>query len=152
MKYEVYEGIAVGADFDIFDFVSCGRNGNILKRVAFTQTEDKGVYNLAFGDVDKDNEIDDLAITGNGDRNKVIATGIFIAGVYMRRFPKRWIFFRGSTVERTRLYRMVISLHFEELSALYEIWGYAEDERVLFVTGMNVRAFVIWRKSNKFGG
>jgi hypothetical protein len=82
----------------------------------------------------------------------VIATVVSIVGVYTKRFPDRWIFFRGSTEERTRLYRMVICLHFDELSALYEIWADMGDERVLFVKGVNVRAFVIWRKSNKFGG
>jgi hypothetical protein len=151
MKYEVYGGIAVTEDFGTFDFISCGRNGNILKRVAFTQTEDKGVYNLALGDVDEDNEIDDLAITDNGDRNVVIATVVFIVEAYTRRFPERRIAFRGSTAERTRLYRMVISIYFEELSALYEIWGYVGDERILFAKGMNARGFEIFRKSNKFG-
>ena len=146
MRYEVYEGIKVTVDFDIFDFVSCGKNGNVLKRVAFTKTEDDRVYNLALGDVDEDNEINDLAITDNGDRNKVIATVVSIVEAYTRRFPERWIIFTGSTEERTRLYRMAISLHLVELSALYEIWAYVGEERVKFDKNMRVSAFVIVRK------
>lgn len=142
----MYEGIKVTVDFDIFDFVSCGKNGNVLKRVAFTKTEDDRVYNLALGDVDEDNEINDLAITDNGDRNKVIATVVSIVEAYTRRFPERWIIFTGSTEERTRLYRMAISLHLVELSALYEIWAYVGEERVKFDKNMRVSAFVIVRK------
>ncbi|HZE84045.1 MAG TPA: hypothetical protein VE035_07025 [Puia sp.] len=53
MKYEVYTEIEVTDDFDVFDFISTGRNGDILKRVAFTVTEEDKVYNLALGDVDE---------------------------------------------------------------------------------------------------
>jgi hypothetical protein len=87
MKYEVYTEIEVTDDFDIFDFISTGRNGDILKRVAFTKTEMDGVYNLVLGDVHEGNEIDDYAITDNGDRNKVLATVASIVEAYTRRFP-----------------------------------------------------------------
>ena len=86
MKYEVYTEIDVTEDFGIFDFISTGRNGDILKRVAFTKTEQDKVYNLALGDVDEDNEINDYAVTDNGDRNKVIATVAAICGVKNHKF------------------------------------------------------------------
>ena len=146
MKYEVYSEIEVTDDFDIFDFVSTGKNGHILKRVAFTRTEQDNVYNLALGDVDEDNEINNYAITDNGDRNKVLATVAFIVEAYTKRFPDRWIIFRGSTAERTRLYRMAVSLHFDELSGLYEIRAYVAGETVPFAKNMKINAFLIKRK------
>jgi hypothetical protein len=146
MKYEVYTEIEVTDDFAIFDFISTGRNGDILKRVAFTRTEQNKVYNLALGDVDEDNEINDYAVTDNGDRNKVLATVAAIVEAYTKRFPDRWIIFQGSTAERTRLYRIAIGLHLDELSQLYDIMGYVADEIVPFVKNMKINAFLIKRK------
>ena len=146
MKYEVYTEIEVTDDFAIFDFISTGRNGDILKRVAFTKTDQDKVYNLALGDVDEDNEINDYAVTDNGDRNKVLATVASIVEAYTKRFPDRWIIFRGSTAERTRLYRIAVGLHLDELSDLYEIRGYVAGDAVPFVKNMKINAFLIKRK------
>src|ERR1700677_4477459 len=72
MNYEVYDGIKVAADFAVFDFISTGKNGAIRKRIAFTETEWKNVYNLAFGDIDDDGSINDSSVSNNGDRNKAV--------------------------------------------------------------------------------
>lgn len=113
MKYEVYGNIEVTDYFDVFEFVSNGRRGNIRKRVAFTETDQFNIYNLAFGDIDEADEINDLAVSDNGDRNKVLATVVSIVEIYTKRYPNRWIIFKGSTLHRTRLYRMAVSLHLE---------------------------------------
>jgi hypothetical protein len=43
--------------------------------VKFNETNLKGLYNLAFGDKDVDTgEINDLAISNNGDSEKVLRT------------------------------------------------------------------------------
>lgn len=147
MKYEVYAEIEVTDEFNVFDFVSIGKNGNILKRVAFARTEWEAIYNLAFGDVDENNEIDDYAVTDNGDRNKVLATVAAIVEAYTKRFPDRWIIFRGSTEERTRLYRMAIGVHLDELSAVYEIWAYKDERIIPFSKNLIINAFLIRRKS-----
>lgn len=146
MKYEVYTEIEVTDDFNVFDFISIGKHGEILKRVAFSKTDEEGIYNLALGDVDEDNEIDDYAVTDNGDRNKVLATVAAIVEAYTSRFPDRWIIFRGSTEERTRLYRIAVGLHLVELSGLYEILAYANEELVPFDKNLKINAFLIRRK------
>jgi hypothetical protein len=148
MKYEVYSEVEVTDEFDVFHFISTGRNGDVLKRVAFTKTEQEKVYNLAFGDVDEDNEINDYSVTDNGDRNKVLATVVSIVEVYTKRFPDRWIFFRGSTAERTRLYRIAVGLHIDELSGLYELKAYVDGDLVSFVKNMKINAFLIRRKKS----
>jgi hypothetical protein len=104
------------------------------------------VYNLALGDVDEDNEINDHIITDNGDRNKVLATVAAIVEVYTRRFPDRWVFFKGSTAERMRLYRMAVGINIEELSLLYEIRVYVNGELGAFKKDSGIEAFVIKRK------
>jgi len=148
MKYEVYAEIEVTDDFNVFDFISTGRNGDVLKRVAFTKTDQDKIYNLALGDVDEDNEINDYAITDNGDRNKVLATVASIVEAYTKRFPDRWIIFRGSTAERTRLYRIAVSLHLDELSGNYEIRAFVDGDLIPFVKDMKINAFLIKRKKS----
>src|SRR5688572_25534860 len=115
MKYEYYEDMKSGSDFSSFEFTSEGHNGSIRKKVLFTPTALPNVHNLAFGDVNEKGELDDLTISNNGDRNKILATILKVVERYTNRFPERYISFRGSTEHRTRLYRMAISLHLEEL-------------------------------------
>jgi hypothetical protein len=147
MKYEVYDGIKVAADFAVFDFISTGRNGTIQKRIAFTETDWKNVYNLAFGDIDDDGSINDSSVSNNGDRNKILATVARVVDDYTKRYPDRWIIFKGSTDERTRLYRMAVGLHLEELSATFEIYGYVDEQFILFNKELKISAFLIKRKS-----
>lgn len=66
------------------------------------------MFNLAFGDIDTDGGIDDYHVTDNGDRNKILATVANAVDEFTRRYPMRWVYFRGSTEERTRLYRMAV--------------------------------------------
>jgi len=148
MKYEVYSDIEASGDFNIFDFVSIGKNGMIRKRVAFARTEVEDVYNLAFGDVNEEEEINDYVVSDNGDRNKILATIVNIVEAYCKRYPDRWIIFEGSTSERTRLYRMAVGLNFEELSAKFELYGYADDRITPFVKNLKVNAFLIKRKKS----
>ncbi|WP_207515337.1 DUF6934 family protein [Longitalea luteola] len=116
MKYEVYTDIRKDAELRIFEFVSIGKFGAIRKRISFMPTSLPYVYNLAFGDINKDGEIDDISISDNGDRNKILATLAKVLDQYTYKYPERFIYFRGSTKERTRLYRMAIGLNLEELS------------------------------------
>ena len=107
MKYEVYTKIEVTDDFNIFDFISTGKHGNILKRTVAS-----------------------------------------IVDAYTKRFPDRWIIFKGSTAERTRLYRIAIGLNYKELSVRYEIWGNLNEEIVLFGKDVVIDGFVIRRKKS----
>lgn len=147
MKYEVYKGVVASEDFRQFDFVSHGKKGSICKRVAFTMTEMDNIFNLAFGDVGEDGELDDLRVSDNGDRNKVLATVVDIVTTYTDRYPGRWILFQGSTESRTRLYRMAIGLNLEELSVKFGIYTFMDEEFVSFRKNMNVNAFLIKRKN-----
>jgi hypothetical protein len=146
MKYETYTDVTFDPDYTIFDFISTGKNGYINKRVAFTPTEMSGVYNLAFGDLDEYGDINDYSVSNNGDRNKVLATVVDIVKLYTEKFPERWIFFRGSSEERTRLYRMAVTFNLEELSATFSIYTVVQGELVSFEKNRPVAAFFVKRK------
>lgn len=146
MKYEVYSELTITDDFSVVDFMSIGKNGAIPKRIAFTATELKNVYNLAFGDINDDDEIDDYTISDNGDRNKILATIVNVVDDYTKKYPERWIIFRGSTKERTRLYRMAIGINLDELSIKFDIYAYVQEEVLSFAKNMKINAFLIKRK------
>lgn len=147
MKYEVYSDLHIDEDLSKFEFVSVGKNGPILKRITFIPTELQEVYILAFGDIGKNNEIDDHSISNNGDRNKILATVVNVIETYTNRFPERWIYFCGSTKERTRLYRMAVGLNLDELSKKFEIFAEMDNgEYVHFHKNMETSGFLIKRK------
>lgn len=146
MKYEAYSDIKFTPDFSVIDFISIGKKGAIPKRIVFTKTESRNVYNLAFGDIDENDEIDDFKISDNGDRNKILATIVTIVDDYTIKYPERMILFSGSTKERTRLYRMAIGINLEELSKTFDIFAYIQNELVPFTKDVEVNAFVIKRK------
>lgn len=148
MNYLIYQDIDARLDLGIFEFVSVGNCGAIRKRVKFVPTALPNVYNLAFGDINEFDDIDDLSKSNNGDRNKVLATVVKIVDLYTKKYPERLIYFRGSTVERTRLYRMAVGVNLEELSRVFEIYGEIEDgdDLVPFCKNMIISAFVVKRK------
>ena len=59
-------------DFQTFEFESLGPKGRFLKVVQYTELEQKGFYNLGFGDKDPNTGlISDVTVTDNGDSKKV---------------------------------------------------------------------------------
>ena len=146
MQYENYPAFHVADDLSVFDFFSTGKRGKILMRVAFMRTERARVYNLAFGDIDEDGEIDDFRISDNGDRNKVLATVAKAVDEYTKKYPRRWVVFKGSTNERTRLYRIAIGLNLEQLELKFDIYGQIGEMFLPFRKNMPVSAFLIKRK------
>lgn len=148
MKYRIYANYIASPDFSIVEFTSMGIKGAVKKRIAFMPTDREELYNLAFGDVDVNNDIDDFNVTDNGDRNTVLATVANVVDEYTRRYPSRWIYFCGSTPERTRLYRMAVGLNLGELSAKFDIYAEKpkDGEFIPFKKNMTVQAFLVKRK------
>ena len=44
----------------------------------------ENVFNLAFGDINENGEINDYTISDNGDRNKILATVANVVDVYTK--------------------------------------------------------------------
>ena len=74
MKLDKYE-LKSGEELEVFEFVSVGPKGRIIKIIQYSPTNYKDLYNLGFGDKNAEtNEIEDEVISNNGDGEKVLAT------------------------------------------------------------------------------
>lgn len=149
MRLEQYESTANAAQ-TIFTFTSEGPKGKILKQVQFSKLKLKrlrNIYNLGFGDsIENSDDIDDLIITDNQDRDKVLATVLNTVFIFSENYPKAKILFEGSTTTRTRLYQIAINLHFDILSQTFNIYGLTEQGFLKFKKDINYQAFLFTRK------
>ena len=151
MKLDRYE-LKSDDPLSTFGFFSEGSKGKMDKVIQFTPVNQHGLYNLGFGDKDsKTGEIDDRAITDNGDSEKVLATVVAAVYAFCDERPDAWIYATGSTAARTQLYRMGINKYFEAVAQDFEIYGQTESEWEFYEKGKDYQAFVVRRKSIKFG-
>lgn len=150
MNYERYTKLEVSADTLKYKFFSNGPKGNISKIIEFQETSIPNFFNLTFGNLNKDGSIDDLTVNDNKDRNKILATVASILYEFTKDNDKV-IYFAGSTPERTRLYRMAITINFEVLIADFEIFGVLRSLNtfvdVPFEKGVDYFGFLIKRKN-----
>jgi hypothetical protein len=146
MNLEKYK-LRASKTYISFRFTSICPKGNIEKRIVYTKTKNRSVLNLAFGDVIKGSKgIDDTIVTNNDDKEKVLATVVASIYIFTSKYPNTWVGLTGSTVSRTRLYRIVISGYFEILSNDFEIYGLENQNWQVFEKNKNYDAFVIKRK------
>lgn len=130
-----------------FEFLSEGPKGKIDKLIQFSLVNQNRLYNLAFGDKDPfTGDINDRAITDNGDSEKVLATVVAAVYAFCDRFPDAWIYATGSTASRTSFYRMGINKFYDIVEADFQIFGQAESEWERYQKGKDYAAFVIQRK------
>ncbi len=140
-----------GSNLTIFEFVSQGPKGQIPKLVQLFKTNYKDVFNLAFGDKNAETgQIDDIAISNNGDSEKVLATVVATVYAFTDKYPQALVYATGSTKARTRLYRMGISKYFEEAKKHFLIYGQINGEWEPFEIGIDYEAFLVRRKFLKF--
>ncbi len=129
-----------------YEFHSEGPNGMIKKVVEYYRyTElDGEIYNLAFGDWNEtDQVINDLSISNNEDRDKILATVAATVIAFMALHPNAVIIATGSTMSRTRLYQMGIMKLWHEIDELFEILGYINEEWQPFKKGVNYKSFLL---------
>jgi len=132
----------------VYRFISEGKNGPIQKLIRFQKTNVPGLYNLAFGDKNADGGIDDLAVSNNGDREKVLATVGSALYKFFDRFPSAFVYAEGSTASRTRLYRMGITKFYKEIIADFYLFGIIDEELYEFEFGKEYDGFLVLRKFN----
>ncbi|HKG04855.1 MAG TPA: hypothetical protein VKB19_00265 [Pedobacter sp.] len=129
-----------------FEFVSVGPKGMIKKQVRYSPHNLDGVtyYNLAFGDLDPDTgEIDDLSVSDNKDRLKVLATVAATIVEFTNHFPHALVMAQGSTASRTRLYQMALSANLNEIIKSLHVFGLLNGEWFDFETNTNYEAFMV---------
>ncbi len=148
MQLSKYE-LKTEKSFMIFEFVSVGPKGSIVKTIQFMETNLNGFYNLAFGDIDPVTGIlNDRIVTNNGDTEKVLATIVESIFIFTENYPDTWIYATGSTNSRTRLYRMGINKYFNEVNDHFYIFGERENEWLIFEKNENYEGFAVKRKFN----
>jgi hypothetical protein len=131
----------------VFEFISEGTKGKISKLIKFSETNVPDVFNLAFGDkIETTDEIDDFAVSNNGDSEKVLATVVASVNAFTEKYPNCWVYATGSTKSRTRLYQIGISKYVDEIRKSFEIYGLHNSDWKVFRKGLNYESFLVKRK------
>ena len=129
MNLNIYKFSASDTFLD-FEFESNGPKGKVRKIVRYSPQNAGGVtyFNLGFGDLNpKTGKIDDLAITNNQDREKILATIAATVLEFTQHFPDVMVYAKGSTPARTRLYQIGISANWIEIEQLLYVFGYEQN-------------------------
>jgi hypothetical protein len=149
MKVEKYH-LKVESKFTRFEFVSEGSKGAIRKLIEFQETTNSQIFNLAFGDYNPlTNEIDDLAISDNGDTEKILGTVVASLYIFLNEYPNAYVYAAGSTKARTRLYRMGITKFYDQMKKDFYLYGQIGDEFPEFEIGVDYEGFLAQRKFAK---
>ena len=150
MRYEKYDNVITSSDKLEFQFESEGPKGKVKKIVQFVQTQNEDIFNLAFGNLNKDGSIDDETTNDNKDRNKILATVAATVYEFTAKYTDKSIFFSGTTPQRTRLYRMALTVNLQELKKDFRIYGILKGidtfEKVPFRKGVDYFGFMVKRK------
>ena len=135
------------SNLNVFEFISEGPKGTIRKLIQFQETNEPGLFNLAFGDKNYETgEIDDLAISYNSDSEKVLATVVAALYAFFDKYPDAFVYATGSTRARTRLYRMGITRFYEEMAEDFYLFGQIGDDFYEFEVGKEYKGFLAQRK------
>jgi hypothetical protein len=148
MRNEQYD-VESAASFTTYEFVSEGRKGKIPKIIRYVEYKDSGLFNLGFGDkIGETEKYDDKIVTNNGDSEKVLATVAATIPKFFDKYPEATIYARGSSLGRTRLYRISISNALEEITKDFDILGSLNGNWEKFQPNRDYYAFLI-RKNDK---
>ena len=146
MKLPRYE-LKAEKSLMVFEFISEGKKGKIPKLIKFSETALKGFFNLAFGDKNViTGEIDDMAISDNGDSEQVLATVVSSVYAFTDKYKGVWVYATGSSKSRTRLYRRGITKYYDEVKKDFLIYGLLSGEWEPFKREVDYTAFVVRRK------
>jgi len=105
-----------------FVFFSVGNRGRIMKAIVISPY-DRHRWNLAFGDVGPDLEIDDRVTTNNNDVAKVLGTVAQAAMLFSERYPERSLVIFPVDDKRKRLYNLVFRRKIEEIQGAFVVLG-----------------------------
>lgn len=146
MRVEKYQ-LKAEEELTRFGFISEGPKGAIRKLIEFQRTNDPETYNLAFGDKHPvTGGIDDLAVSDNGDTEKVLATVVAAVYAFLDNRPTVYVYAQGSTKARTRLYRMGINRFYEEVQRDFYLYGRIGEDFVDFEPNAEYEGFLAQRK------
>lgn len=151
MKHQQYQPVLVSSDKLQFSFTSVGPKGAIKKVICFSQTENPDIFNMTLGNLTEHGAVDYNTTIDNKDRNAILTTAKESVYAFTSHYPDKSVFYKGNTIEKTRLYRMALTRYFDELKNDFEIFGvlgqgigfFAEN----FVAGKEYFGFLLKRKN-----
>jgi hypothetical protein len=146
MKLDKYQ-LKTGGNLTTFEFTSEGSKGKIIKLIQFQKMNLPNLYNLTFGDLNSlTGNLNDKVVTDNGDSEKVLATVVAAIYAFTGQYPDAWVYATGSTISRTRLYRIGINKYFEIVDSDFDIMGEQQSEWEWYEKGKDYQAFAVHRK------
>jgi hypothetical protein len=127
-----------------FDFESIGVNGVSRKKVIYSSLEGSDEYfSLSLFEVLDNGVLDVYFESNNGDMPKIMATIVRTMFDFFATYPTKKIAFSGSTPERTRLYRIVISKLVKEVHS-FTVEGLSINGAIVdYLPNENYLAYVI---------
>ncbi len=148
MEKPIYT-ITASDDGLYYSFKSKNDNRVINKFVAYIPDEFLPErYHLLFGDMPDDKTFDVFAVSNNNDMVLVLSTVIKTLLEFFVKNPDKTVFFTGSTLSRTRLYRVIIGKLMNNVELYYEISGMLDDGTFeKFNSVKTYKAFLIAKKS-----
>lgn len=129
-----------------FEFISIGKQ-SIPKIVIFTMTDLPGIYSLTLANLLPDGSLDDMTVNDNGDMEIILATVLQCLNAFLDQYPKAIVAFSGSTMARTRLYRIAIARELQQATNRFNIWGLTQDAVEPFKPSKAYEGFLISLKS-----
>ncbi len=135
-------------DLLTFEFDSIGTKGIITKVVRYTEINVHGFYNLGFGDKDPaSGYISDLTVTNNNDSPKVLATVARTLYLFTGQYPDAVVLATGSTLARTRLYRIGITNNLGDIEQDFVVLGLTDNNWEPFRKNKIYHSFAVRRKT-----
>lgn len=133
-----------------FEFSSVSEQKTVKKVIVYSPfQENSDIFNLGLVDALPDRSYSDKSVTNNEDMGKVIATVIRTLLRFFEKHPAKIVYIEGSTVERTRLYRIIISRELSEIENTFAVYGVLDSVPELFQKNKSYNAFIIILKTKK---
>jgi hypothetical protein len=146
MDYEPYNLFATEQNTR-FQFQSIGKRGVFEKVISFVRLNDD-IFNLALLDYDpRSGEESDLSISDNGDLPEILVTTMKAIMLFLEKHPEKYIYFKGSTESRTRLYQISINKTFSFLKNDLIVMGQQNGEWIHFEPNVSFESFLIAKKA-----
>ncbi|UPK67858.1 DUF6934 family protein [Chitinophaga filiformis] len=130
-----------------YEFTSIGPRGEIRKTILFSLIE-YNCYNLAFGEKDvQTGNVDDNINSGNNDHEKILTTVAAVVETFTTEHPEAFVYAKGSTPSRTRLYRICITKYWNDITDQFVVLGLQNGQWQHFIQNQTYNAFLGKKKS-----
>jgi hypothetical protein len=132
-----------------FSFKSEGRSGVVVKIIVFQRLSSTR-WNLAFGDLSPDHELDDSIVTNNADVARVLGSVAQAIYFFSEKYPERSIFIQPVDEKRQRLYNIVFKRRWAEIAVTFHVLGKNKDRWEDYSPEQDYEAFELLRKPSYF--